>query len=191
MATSACTLATAHQDFDPSKPAAERKSELCRFNMHSLACQQTEQVKYRGLTCYHREEWLERAMGWAKRRTRDKITSDPAHVAVSVELDRRGLQRAALELGIQDTEADDAGMPDTSTACVHLSDWTARAAAAAPAVAAAAAATADGAMIGSADNMPAALWQTVQVRTLIVKQQQKCCPFQSLPPALLVSGAAC
>ena len=57
------------------------------------------QAKYRGLTVYWLEAWLERANGLLKRRSRDRVVHDAAHLAVSVELDNRGMQRAAAVLG--------------------------------------------------------------------------------------------
>jgi hypothetical protein len=65
-----------------------------------LACMLHVQILYMGLTCYFLEYWLERAMGNAKQRTRGKITAQPAHVVVSMELDNRAQRRAALELGM-------------------------------------------------------------------------------------------
>jgi len=89
------------QDFEPGKPSDMCHSDLCRYNLHQLACPLLQQVKYRGLTCYHREDWLERCMGHSKQRTKGKITTVPAHVTVANELDAAAVMRAALELGTE------------------------------------------------------------------------------------------
>lgn len=88
------------QDFTPGKPADQCSSLLCRSNLHLLTCMLHVQIMYMGLTCYFLEYWLERMMGYAKQRTRGKITAQPAHVVVAMELDNRAQQRVALELGI-------------------------------------------------------------------------------------------
>jgi hypothetical protein len=88
------------QDFTPGKDPEECSSSLCRFNLHHLACQLHVQNLYMGLTCYFLEYWLEREMGCAKARTRGKITSQPAHVVVTMELDNRAQHQAALALGM-------------------------------------------------------------------------------------------
>lgn len=87
---------------------AECNSSLCRSNLHGLACQLHLQILYMGLTCYFLEYWLERAMGCAKARTRNKITARPGHVVVAMELDNRAQHQAALALGIvlQESEED-------------------------------------------------------------------------------------
>jgi hypothetical protein len=94
------------------------RSELCRFNLHHLACQLLEQVKYRGLTVYHREDWVEREVGAAKRRTRGKLTNNPEVIALQLDLDERALQRVALELGVELDEDGGTG-GDASAALVY------------------------------------------------------------------------
>jgi hypothetical protein len=105
------------QDFDPNKDQAQCSSSLCRFNLHSLACQLHVQNLYMGLTCYFLEYWLEREMGCAKARTRGKVTAKPAHVVVTMELDNRAQHEAALALGMVLEESEEDGhliIPSTS-----------------------------------------------------------------------------
>jgi hypothetical protein len=69
------------------------------------------QAKHRGLTVHWLELWVERAMGWIKRRSRDRVVRDPGHLAVSVELDHRGVQRAAAVVGLYKNEEEEDGLP--------------------------------------------------------------------------------
>lgn len=50
---------------------------------------------------HYSEDWVERELGCLSGRTRGRVVRDPAHVAVSVELDRRAIQRAAMLAGME------------------------------------------------------------------------------------------
>ncbi|KAF8072962.1 hypothetical protein HT031_000622 [Scenedesmus sp. PABB004] len=89
------------QDLDPSKPAEQRTSSLCTFNLHHLACVLHMQALYRGLTVHELELWVERCVGWIKRRSRDRVARDGARLALTEELDSRGLTRASAAAALQ------------------------------------------------------------------------------------------
>jgi hypothetical protein len=50
---------------------------------------------------HYSEDWVERELGCLSGRTRGRVVRDPAHVAVSVELDRRAIQRSAMLAGME------------------------------------------------------------------------------------------
>lgn len=140
------------QDFDSSKPAAECSSSLCTYNLHHLLCVLGVQAKYRGLTVYWLEAWVERAIGWLKRRSRDRVVHDAAHLAVSVELDNRGTQRAAAVLGRFKQKEGMDGVPSLLLGYSKLSE-----------LLHAPAAAADCAMYGDGQDMAADLWSEFEV----------------------------
>jgi hypothetical protein len=108
-----CAAFAVLQDFDLQKDPAACSSSLCTWNLHQLVCMLAVQAKHRGLTVHWLELWVERAMGWIKRRSRDRVVRDPGHLAVSVELDHRGVQRAAAVLGLYKSEEEEDGLPST------------------------------------------------------------------------------
>lgn len=130
-----------------------------------MLCVLGVQAKYRGLTVYWLEAWLERAIGWLKRRSRDRVVHDAAHLAVSVELDNRGMQRAAAVLGKFKQEEGMDGVPRLLLGYSKLSEL----------LHAPAAAT-HCAMYGDGQEMAADLWARIKVGSC--KQQ---CQMELLP----------
>lgn len=120
--------------------------------MHHLLCVLGVQAKYRGLTVYWLEAWLERAIGWLKRRSRDRVVHDAAHLAVSVELDNRGMQRAAAVLGKFKQEEGMDGLPSLLLGYNKLSE-----------LLHAPVAAADCAMYGDGQDMAADQWAKIKV----------------------------
>ena len=115
---------TSLQDFEPGKPADECKAALCTSNLHTLVCQLTAQVKYKGHTAYFLELWVERAMGWAKQNSKYRMHSVPEKQAVARALEFSSAERMALELGVKDTEEDNGeGGGDAGQQGTVLQSW--------------------------------------------------------------------
>ena len=147
------------QDFTPGKDPDDCSSSLARSNLHGLACQLHMQILHMGLTCFLLEYWLEREMGCAKARTRGKITAQPGHVVVAMELDNRAQHEAALALGIVLQESEEDGhviVPSRGNSSSRLRTFVQ-----------AAALVDKYRMAGACRPMEDDLWQAVQVRLIV------------------------
>jgi hypothetical protein len=75
-----------------------RKSALCSYNLHSLSCWVTDQVKQRGFTGNNLELWLERLLGQMARCTKFAVHSKPEITIVHFYLVTGALESLELKL---------------------------------------------------------------------------------------------
>lgn len=76
----------------------DRKSALCTYNVHSLACWLPKQVRSRGLTALNLELWVERFLGWLTRRTKYRLHGQPESILVKTYLTGCALQTFSWQL---------------------------------------------------------------------------------------------
>lgn len=84
------------QDF--GSDSAEHRSSLCTYNLHLLACLMLSQVLEQGHTSDWLEVWLERFLGFIKRRTKYRIKHEPEKLLVQDHLLGASLSAAAVDM---------------------------------------------------------------------------------------------